>query len=109
MVFVNLADIFFGQSLKVLQFIVEMDFTESVPDSYVALKLSSIVCVFVASNERNISKHRLIKTYLRSTMCQGRLHFLAILSVKKKAVNKEDFDEIIKEFHEIKVRRQKMI
>ncbi|VVC45764.1 Hypothetical protein CINCED_3A020254 [Cinara cedri] len=41
-------------------------------------------------------------------MCQRRLNGLAILSMEKEAAKRVDFDAIIKEFAEAKVRRQKM-
>lgn len=47
-------------------------------------------------------KLKLIKTYLRSTISQVRFNGLAILSVKKKAENKDGFNAIIKEFAEAK-------
>lgn len=42
-------------------------------------------------------------------MSQAKLNNLAILSVKKEAANKVDFDVIIEKFAEAKVRWQKVI
>ena len=55
-----------------------------------------------ASCERSFSKLKLIKTYLRSTMCQERL---AILSVEKDAFDSINFDTIIAQFAEKKARK----
>ena len=42
-----------------------------------------------------MSKLKIIKTYLRSTMAQERLGNLAILSTEKEVFNSVDFDQII--------------
>jgi len=59
----------------------------------------------VASCERSFSKLKLIKTDLRSTMCQERLSNLAILSVEKDAFDSINFDTIIDQFAEKKARK----
>lgn len=50
-------------SVDFLKFIVEWDFTESLPNLIVALKLFMTICVSVASCERSFSKLKLIKNY----------------------------------------------
>ena len=48
------------------------------------------------SNERSFSVLRLIKTYLRSTMCPERLSSLAVLYVNRDI--SPDFDTFVKAF-----------
>ena len=47
-------------ALNMLQFIIKMDFQESVPNLYLALKIFLTVCVSIASCERSFSKLKLI-------------------------------------------------
>ena len=68
---------------EVLQFIVEYDFNESLPNICQFLQYFLSVCVSVATCERSFSKLHSIKNYLRSTMLQERLTSLAILSIEK--------------------------
>ena len=93
-------------SLKMLQFIIEMDFRESLPNVTEALKLFLTICVSVASCERSFSKLKLIKSYLRSTMSQSRLTSLAIISVENEIPKHVNFDELIKRFAEVKARKK---
>ncbi|XP_054714780.1 zinc finger MYM-type protein 1-like [Uloborus diversus] len=94
-------------SLKMLQFIVEMDFNESVPNVCVALRLFLTACVSVSSCERSFSKLKLIKNYLRSTMSQSRLSSLAMISIENSVAKNINFDDIIKQFAEAKARKKR--
>ena len=51
--------------------------------------------VTIASAERSFSKLKLIKTYLRSTVSQDRLHGLAMLSIEKKMLEQLDYVNLI--------------
>ena len=51
------------------------------PNMWVALRIFATLPVTVAADERNFSKLKLIKTYLRSTMMQTRLCGLSIISI----------------------------
>lgn len=93
--------------LDVLQFIVEWDFMESLPNLTLSLKLFLTICVSVASCERSFSKLKLIKNYLRSTMGQSRLSDLAILSIESELVKGIDFNEVIHNFAALKARKTK--
>lgn len=93
--------------LDVLQFIVEWDFMESLPNLTLSLKLCLTICVSVASCERSFSKLKLIKNYLRSTMGQSRLSDLAILSIESELVKGIDFNEVIHNFAALKARKTK--
>ena len=78
---------------------------EVFPNLRTALQILLTISVSVASCERSFSKLKLIKTYLRSTMCQERLSNLAILSVEKDAFDSINFDTIIDQFAEKKARK----
>lgn len=95
-------------SLRVLQFVVEYEFSESVPNLTLALRFFLTLCVSVASCERSFSKLRLIKNYLRSTMSQARLSNLAILSIENSVAKAIDFDDAISKFAAEKVRRVRL-
>ena len=56
--------------------------------------------VSVASCERSFSKLKLVKGYLRSSMSQQRLRYLALMSVEATELEKMDMDVIIAEFAE---------
>jgi len=51
-----------------------------------------------AACERSFSCLRLIKTYLRSTMCDGRLSDIAVLSIESKRAQTIDFESFVDEF-----------
>ncbi|GBM10029.1 hypothetical protein AVEN_24011-1 [Araneus ventricosus] len=91
--------------LKFLEFAVEYELLESVPNLILALRFFVTLCVSVASRERRFSKLKLIKNYLRSTMNQARLFILAILSIENCVVEGIDFDNAISKFVEQKDRR----
>jgi hypothetical protein len=63
------------------------------------------VPVTVASTERSFSKLKLLKNYLRSTMTQERLNYLATLCIKKKLLDEIDINSIIDDFVLRNVRR----
>nr|CAH7750126.1 unnamed protein product [Callosobruchus chinensis] len=94
-------------SLKLLEFTVKHELSDSLPNLTLALRFFLTLCVSVASCERSFSKLKLIKTYLRSTMSQARLSNLAILSIENSIAQEIDFDEAISKFAEDKVRKKK--
>ena len=63
--------------------------------------------VTVATAERSFSKLKLIKTYLRNTMQDGRLSGLAVLSIENAEARKLDVSKIIDDFASRKARRRK--
>lgn len=79
--------------------------TDLFPNLWVALRVLLTIPVTVASAERSFSKLKLIKTYLRSTMAQGRLNSLAILSIENDIAKNLDFKEILRTFAHAKARR----
>ncbi|XP_025418417.1 zinc finger MYM-type protein 1-like [Sipha flava] len=62
--------------------------------------------VTVASAERSFSKLKLIKNYLRSTMCEERLSGLGILSIENDRARQLNLKEIINNFAEKKARKR---
>ena len=104
----DLEDVKDWSVLKMLEFIAEWDFIETLPNLSLSLKIFLTICVSVASCERSFSKLNLIKTYLRSTMEQSRLSSLSILSIENELVKDIDFDEVINKFAGLKARRVKL-
>jgi hypothetical protein len=72
---------------------------------YIALRIILTIPVTVASTERSYSKLKLIKTYLRSTVCQERLSALAILSIKHNLASKLNYSSVIDQFSTAKYRK----
>ena len=64
-----------------LTFLHDERLTEICPNMWVALRSLQLFPVTVAAAERSFSKLKLIMTYLRATMVQGRLSVLAIISI----------------------------
>ena len=78
----------------------------SIPDVANAFKIFLTLPVTVASAERSFSKLKLIKNYLRSTMCQDRLSGLSILSIENELARNLNLSHIVNKFAESKVRRR---
>ena len=97
------------RALEFLEFIVEYDYLESLPNFALSLQLFLTICVSVASCDCSFSKLKLIKTYLRSTMSKSRLTNIAILSIENNKLNTLDFDEVINEFVSLKARRAPLV
>ena len=78
--------------IEVLHFIVENNFApKNITD--------------IASGERNFSKLKLIKTYLRSTMAETRLEGLAMISIEHEIGQKLDYADLISDFANMKARK----
>ncbi|KAL7583920.1 uncharacterized protein LOC111918056 [Lactuca sativa] len=65
--------------------------------------------VTVASAERNFSKLKLLKNYLRSSMSQERLNGLAMLCIEKDLLDNIELDSIIDDFASKKARKCKFL
>lgn len=92
----------------VLDFILESDLEENVPNLYVALRILLTLPVTVASGERSFSKLKLIKTYLRSSMTQERLVGLATISIEQELAQRIDLNGLVGTFAKQKARKHKM-
>ena len=90
---------------ELLQFLVKNNLLESVPNLVILLRIFLSIAISVASCERSLSKLKLIKNYLRSTMSTLRLSNLAILSIKYKFTDEIDFEDVIDDFAAKKSRK----
>jgi hypothetical protein len=64
-------------------------------------KLVQLLLVIPASSataERSFSAHRRLKSYIRSTMGQDRLNYVAILHIHRKCTDKLDLEKLLREF-----------
>uniref|UniRef100_A0A7N1A7G4 HAT C-terminal dimerisation domain-containing protein n=1 Tax=Kalanchoe fedtschenkoi TaxID=63787 RepID=A0A7N1A7G4_KALFE len=89
-------------SLKILEFVKVAD---CYPNVMIAYRILLTVPFTVASAERNFSKLKLLKTYLRSSMSQERLNDLAILSIEKDMLENIDYDTLVNDFASKNARR----
>jgi len=64
--------------------------------------------VTVATCERSFSKLKLIKNFLRSTMSQERLSYLAVLSIEKHRAKQLDTSSIVDTFAQENARKLKL-
>ncbi|XP_026417231.1 uncharacterized protein LOC113312709 [Papaver somniferum] len=85
-----------GKAIELLNFLKDME--GCYPNAFIAYRILLTIPVTIASAERNFSKLKLIKNYLRSTMSQEMLNGLAMLSIEIEILNNIDFDSIIKDF-----------
>ncbi|XP_050519845.1 zinc finger MYM-type protein 1-like [Daktulosphaira vitifoliae] len=78
----------------------------SFPDLLTAFYLFLTLPVTVASAERTFSKLKLIKNYLRSTMCQTRLSGLAMISIENERAKKLNLSSLVKLFSQDRSRKK---
>ncbi|XP_057809843.1 uncharacterized protein LOC131024354 [Salvia miltiorrhiza] len=90
-------------AIEILTFVKSAD---CYPNVSIAYRILLTVPVTVASAERNFSKLKLIKTYLRSSMSQERLNGLTILAIEKDMLEHINIDVIINDFASAKARRK---
>ena len=96
-----------GTALRVLRYVCENRFVDIMPNIYIALRIFLTTPVTVASGERNFSKLKLTKTYLRSTMAQDRLVNLSLISIENSITRTLNFSELINDFATKKARKVK--
>ena len=75
-------------------------------DVVTVLLLFLTLPVTVASAERSFSKLKIIKNYLRNSMCQDRLSGLPLLSIEAAMAKSMDVDVLINVFANMKARRK---
>ncbi len=95
---------FFENPFKMFKFLSENDRATAFPNLFIALRIYLTIPVSVASGERSFSRLKLIKNYLRSTMTQDRLNSLAIMLIESEEARKLDFQTLLEEFTEQKLR-----
>jgi len=88
-----------------LQFIQKNNFGNSVPNIVIMLRIFITIAVSVATCDRNFSKLKLIKNYLRSSMSTLRMRNLAILSIEQQLTDEINFDIAVEEFANKKARK----
>jgi hypothetical protein len=91
--------------LDLLQLIHTYAIKDMYPNVEIALRLFLTIPITVASCERSFSKLKLIKNYLRSSMGQGRLSSLAIISIEVEIAKCIDYEKAVDEFASMKARR----
>jgi len=91
--------------LGMLKFIVSFDGNYVFSNLKVGLQILLTVSISVAGCKRSFSKMKLIMTYLRSTMTEGRLTNLAILSIERETVEQVDFTKLIENFAAVTARK----
>ena len=64
------------------------------PNIVIVLRLFLTPTVYVATAERSVSKLKLIKSYLRSSMPQDYLSNLSLISIEHEMVEKIDFNQV---------------
>lgn len=111
-VFKEQAPFLFGDLKKasafyILQQIYRHDLQDAFPNICIALRMYSTLPTTSASCERNLSKLKLIKNYLRSSMSRERLSSLAILAIENQSAHQINYDEAIDLFVDQKVRSVK--
>ncbi|XP_054267047.1 52 kDa repressor of the inhibitor of the protein kinase-like [Macrosteles quadrilineatus] len=95
--------------LDLLKAISKYELKDAYPNVEISLRIFLTMPVSVASCERSFSKLKIIKNYLRSSMCETRLTNLAILSIEYDRASKIDFNEVINEFALVKARKVQLL
>ncbi|XP_052621592.1 uncharacterized protein LOC111891056 [Lactuca sativa] len=93
-------------SVEILEFVKGKD---CYPNVCIAYRILLTVPVTVVSAERNFSKLKLLKNYLRSSMSQERLNGLAMLCIEKDLLDNIELDSIIDDFASKKARKCKFL
>ncbi|XP_074299079.1 uncharacterized protein LOC141630102 [Silene latifolia] len=79
------------------------------PNAVTAYRILLTIPVTVATAERNFSKLKLLKSYLRSTMSQDRLNSLAMIAIENQVLDKFCYEELIEEFASRNARRASLL
>ena len=91
--------------LQCLNYIYKENLHSIYPNLSIGLRVLLTIPVSVASGERSFSKLKLVKTYLRSTMCQDRLNGLAIISIENETARNIEYNLLIDKFASKKSRK----
>lgn len=91
--------------IDILNYITKKNLQSLFPNLFIALRIFLTLPISVASGERSFSKLKLIKNYLRTSMCQERLSDLAVISIENKICEAIDHNEMINELASVKARR----
>ena len=88
-----------------MRFIQKNNLGNSVPNIVIMLRIFITVAVSVATCEKSLSKLKLIKNYLRSSMSTLRMRNLAIPSIEQQLADEINFDIAVEEFANKKARK----
>jgi hypothetical protein len=88
--------------MEIFEYVRKMN---SYPNISIAYRILFTVPMTMASAERNFSKLKLLKNYLRSIMSQERLNGLTTLCIEKRLLNEIDINTIIDDFASRNIRR----
>ena len=85
--------------ITVLEFLTQLcPYKQAFDFLYNLLLISVTLPVTTASCERSFSKMKLVKTYLRNSMCHERLSHLALLSMESTRTESIDLEQFVDEF-----------
>lgn len=79
---------------------------EAFPNVEIALRIHLCMMISNATGERSFSKLKLIKNVLRNTMTEGRLNNLSIISIENEFFKTLNFNDVIQDFANKKLRRR---
>ena len=91
--------------LEVLKFIKRHD---CFPNASIAYRVLLTIPVTVASAERSFSKLKLLKSYMRTTMTQERLNYLATIALEDDMLEQINYEGMIKDFISKNAKRMSM-
>lgn len=95
--------------LKILNHLASKGLLEIFPNLVIALRIICTIPVGVASAERSFSKLKLIKSYLRTTMTEGRLNDLAVVAIESDNLPEVEQSEVVSRFASMKARKVSFI
>lgn len=91
---------------ELLKVIYEKNAQDLFPNTFIALRIFTCTFITNCSAERSFSALKRIKTYLRSTMKTKRLNHLAVLHIESDLLKTINYDEVIDNFANKKVRKK---
>ena len=90
--------------VDLLKFIIHYG-VDAFPNLRTSLQLLLVVATSIASCERSFSTLKLVLSYLRASMTQGRLSDLALISANKGIASALNFQDLINKFASAKARK----
>lgn len=95
-----------SQERWMYQLLIEKNLKDCFPNIEVALRMYLSLMVTNSSGERSFSKLKLIKNRLRTSMTEERLNTLALLSIESDILRQINYEDIISDFINTKLRRK---
>lgn len=78
------------------------------PNIDIILRIYLTMPISNAGGERSFSVLKRVKNYLRSTLSQQKLNSLSILYIEKELLHNTNFDDLIDQFVQLKIRKKKI-